>query len=93
MRLSDLETTLTVVRQPARQEPSRACLPGRAEVDEPRFLVTGSPADFKAYCRKIIQTCGKGGGYIMASGCMAENPKLENLRAMMEAIREHSVYK
>ena len=31
--------------------------------------------------------------YIMAAGCIAENPKLENLRAMMEAIREYGVYR
>jgi hypothetical protein len=57
------------------------------------LMVTGSPADVKACCRKLIETCGKGGGYIMAAGCIAENPKLENLRAMMEVIREYGVYR
>jgi uroporphyrinogen-III decarboxylase len=57
------------------------------------LMVTGSPADVKACCRKLIETCGKGGGYIMAAGCIAENPKLENLRAMMAAIREYGVYR
>jgi hypothetical protein len=57
------------------------------------LMVTGSPAEAKACCRKLIETCGKGGGYIMAAGCIAENPKLENLRAMMEAIREYGVYR
>jgi hypothetical protein len=56
------------------------------------LMVTGSPADVKAYCRKLIETCGKGGGYIMAAGCVAENPQLENLQAMMAAIREYGVY-
>jgi hypothetical protein len=55
------------------------------------LMVTGSPTDVKSYCRKLIDICGKGGGYIMAAGCIAENPKLENLRAMMEAIREYGV--
>ena len=57
------------------------------------LMVTGSPADVKACCRKLIETCGKGGGYILAAGCMAENPKLENLQAMMAAIREYGVYR
>jgi uroporphyrinogen-III decarboxylase len=57
------------------------------------LMVTGSPADVKACCRKLIETCGEGGGYIMAAGCIAENPKLENLRAMMEAVREYGVYR
>ncbi len=57
------------------------------------LMVTGSPADVKACCRKLIETCGGGGGYIMAAGCVAENPKLENLQAMMAAIREYGVYR
>ncbi len=57
------------------------------------LIVTGSPADVKACCRKLIETCGKGGGYILAAGCMAENPKLENLQAMMAAVREYGVYR
>jgi hypothetical protein len=57
------------------------------------LMVTGSPADVKACCRKLIETCGKGGGYIMAAGCIAENPKLENLRAMMETVREYGAYR
>jgi hypothetical protein len=57
------------------------------------LMVTGSPADVKACCRKLIETCGKGGGYIMAPGCLADNPKLENLQAMMAAIREYGVYR
>jgi uroporphyrinogen-III decarboxylase len=57
------------------------------------LMVIGSPADVKAYCRKLIETCGIGGEYLMAAGCIAENPKLENLRAMIEAIGECGVYR
>jgi hypothetical protein len=57
------------------------------------LMVTGSPGEVKACCRKLIETCGEGGGYILAAGCIAENPKLENLQAMMEAVREYGVYK
>jgi hypothetical protein len=56
------------------------------------MMVTGDPKDVKAYCRKLIETVGPGGGYILAAGCIAENPKLENLRAMMEAVREFGIY-
>ena len=55
------------------------------------LMVTGSIRDVKAFCRKLIETCGKDGGYIMAAGCIAENPKLENLQAMMAGIREYGV--
>ena len=57
------------------------------------LMVTGAPKDVKEYCRKLIETCGKGGGYILAAGCTAENPKLDNLRAMVEAAREYGTYK
>ncbi len=57
------------------------------------LIVTGSPQEVKEYCRKLIEDCGKGGGFILASGSVAENPKLENLQAMMAAVREYGVYK
>jgi hypothetical protein len=66
----------------------RFCIQGNVPSS---LMVTGSPSDVKTYCRKLIETCGKGGGYIMAAGCIAENPKMENLRAMVAAIREYGV--
>ena len=57
------------------------------------LIVTGSPKDVKERCRKLIEDCGKGGGYVLGAGCIADNPKLDNLRAMMEAIREYGVYR
>jgi uroporphyrinogen-III decarboxylase len=57
------------------------------------LIVTGSPADVKECCRKLIEDCGKGGGYVLGAGCIADDPKLENLQAMMAAVREYGVYK
>lgn len=57
------------------------------------LTVTGDPRDVKAYCKKLIETCAPGGGYMLAAGAIAENPKLENLRAMIEAVNEYGVYK
>ncbi|MGD0914952.1 MAG: hypothetical protein ABSB22_00700 [Thermodesulfobacteriota bacterium] len=58
------------------------------------LLVTGTPRDVKEYPRKFIEDCGKGGGYILASGSFdIDEAKLNNLRAMMEAAREYGVYK
>ncbi len=57
------------------------------------LIVTGSHTDVKEYCRKLIEGCAAGGGYILAAGCVAENPKLENLRAMLAAAKEYGVYK
>ena len=57
------------------------------------MVVTGDPAEVKEYCRKLIEDCAPGGGYTLSSGSVAENPKLDNLRAMLEAVREYGVYK
>ncbi|MGD0794798.1 MAG: uroporphyrinogen decarboxylase family protein [Dehalococcoidales bacterium] len=57
------------------------------------LVLTGSPEDVKEYCRKLIVECGKGGGFILAAGTVGTGPKIENLRAMMEAVREYGVYK
>lgn len=56
------------------------------------LLTTGKPGDVKEHCRKLIEVCGKGGGYILAGGAAASNPKLENLKAMVEAAKEYGVY-
>jgi len=57
------------------------------------MIVTGSAKEVKEYCRKLIEDCGKGGGFILASGSVADNPRLENLQAMMAAVREYGFYK
>lgn len=57
------------------------------------MIVMGSPQEVKEYCRKLIEDCGKGGGFILAAGTIADNPKLENLQAMMAAVREYGVYR
>jgi uroporphyrinogen-III decarboxylase len=57
------------------------------------LIVTGSPADVKEHCRKLIEGCGQGGGYILSAGAIPDNPKLDSLRAMMAAAREYGVYR
>jgi len=57
------------------------------------LLVTGTPAEIKEYCRKLIEGCGKGGGYILSAGATPDNPTLDGLRAMMAAVREYGVYR
>ncbi len=57
------------------------------------LLVTGEPAAVKDYCRRVIETCAPGGGYILAPGAHPENPRLENLKAMVEAVNEYGYYR
>jgi uroporphyrinogen-III decarboxylase len=57
------------------------------------LIVTGDPVAVKEHCRKLIEGCGKGGGYILSAGAIADNPKLDNLRAMLAAVKEYGVYR
>ncbi|MGD9143424.1 MAG: uroporphyrinogen decarboxylase family protein [Dehalococcoidia bacterium] len=68
----------------------KCCLQGNVPSS---MIVMGEPAEVKEYCRHLIETVGKGGGFILSAGSIADNPKLENLRAMMEAVREYGYYR
>lgn len=56
-------------------------------------VMTASPGEVKERCRKLIETCAPGGGYILAGGASINKGKIENLRAMMEAAEEYGVYR
>lgn len=56
-------------------------------------MMTGTPQDVKEGCRKLIETCAAGGGYILAGAASMDHGRIENLRAMMDAAREYGVYK
>jgi uroporphyrinogen-III decarboxylase len=66
-----------------------SCIAGNVPAS---LLVTSTPVAVKEACRKLIESCGKGGGYILtgAAGINKGNP--ENLRAMMDAAKEYGRY-
>ena len=47
----------------------------------------------KNYARKLIETAGKGGGFLMTNGAFIDDVKPENVRAMVEFTKEYGVYK
>jgi uroporphyrinogen-III decarboxylase len=58
------------------------------------LLVAGTPEEVKEHCRRLIEVCAPGGGYILAPGNMdIASVKLENVLAMNAAAREYGVYK
>ena len=57
------------------------------------LLMTGKPKDVKEHCRKLIEVCGKGGGYILAGGANIDEGNPDNLRAMTAAAKEYGTYK
>lgn len=57
------------------------------------LLAAGTPQEVKEYCRKLIEVCAPGGGYILGGGAQTDESRPENIRAMMEAAKEYGVYK
>jgi uroporphyrinogen-III decarboxylase len=56
-------------------------------------MVTGTPKEVKEYCRKLIEVCAPGGGFILTGGARVDQGNPDNLRAMMEAAKEYGRYK
>lgn len=62
-------------------------------IDTSQVLPRGDPADVKEEVRRRIDQLGSGGGYVVSSvhNIQSEVPP-ENVRAMLEAVREYGVY-
>jgi hypothetical protein len=56
------------------------------------LMTTGTPDDVRAYCKKLIDYCGKDGGYIMDTSALLDDAKVENVRAMFDFTREYGIY-
>lgn len=67
-----------------------ACIAGNLPTS---VLCTGTPAQVKEGCRKLIEACGSGGGYILSGAASMDKGNPGNLRAMMEAAKEYGTYK
>lgn len=68
----------------------RACLSGNVPVS---LLCTGTPQEVKEHCRKLIEVCAPGGGYMLGGAASINKGNPENLRVMLEAAREYGTYK
>ena len=68
----------------------RNCIYGNLPVST---MVTGTPEEVKEGCRKLIETCAPGSGYILSAAASMDFGNVENLHAMMDAAKEYGVYK
>ncbi|OIQ60283.1 uroporphyrinogen decarboxylase [Moorella thermoacetica] len=66
-----------------------ACISGNVPIT---LLSLGTPEEIKEYCKQLIKTAGKDGGFILGSGATIDNIKPENLRALIESAREYGSY-
>ena len=62
--------------------------------DVPAYLLAfGAKQEVTDYCKKLIEVVGKGGGFILSSGCsIPANAKPENVRAIFEAAEKYGKY-
>ncbi|HEY33369.1 MAG TPA: hypothetical protein G4O10_09750 [Dehalococcoidia bacterium] len=67
-----------------------ACIMGNVPTS---LMCYGTAQEVKDYCRKLIEICALGGGYILTGGASATETNAENLHAMMDAAKEYGVYK
>jgi uroporphyrinogen-III decarboxylase len=65
------------------------CIMGNLPVS---IAVTGTPQQVKDGCKKLIEDCAPGGGYILSAAASMDFGKIENLHAMMDAAKEYGKY-
>ena len=56
------------------------------------LLQVGTVQEVKDYCKKLIDACAPGGGYILSPRSSTDEVKPENLKAMIEFTKEYGVY-
>jgi hypothetical protein len=66
-----------------------ACIAGNVPAS---LIVTSTPTIVKEACRKLIETCMPGGGYILSGAAGVSNCNPENLHAMMAAGKEYGKF-
>jgi hypothetical protein len=65
------------------------CIRGNVPIS---LLVTGTPESVRASCKRLIDTVGKDGGYILDSSTGVDSAKPENVKAMIEFTKEYGIY-
>ena len=57
------------------------------------MLCVASPGDVEAYCKKLIDVVGKGGGFILDGAIgIPDEARPENVRAMSDTVKTYGVY-
>ena len=67
-----------------------ACLVGNVSSS---MLALSTPDEVKEYTKQLIDTAGKGGGYMVSNGAFFDHAKPENVKAMVDTAKEYGVYK
>jgi uroporphyrinogen-III decarboxylase len=57
------------------------------------LILTGTPQAVEEYCKNLIDTVGKGGGYMMGWGTALDEGKADTMHAMIDFTKKYGVYK
>jgi hypothetical protein len=68
---------------------SRMCIMGNVPSS---ILQTGSPDEVREYCRVLVGSVGKGGGFILAPRSSIDEAKPENIKAMVDSVKQRGFY-
>ncbi len=56
------------------------------------IVVTGTTQQVKEHCRKLIEVCAPGGGYILSGGAGIDKCNPDNLHVMIQSVEEYGRY-
>lgn len=62
------------------------CISGNVPVS---LMWGGTPREVEEYCKTLINTCGKDGGFILSAGAGLDDAKPENIHAMINAAEKY----
>ncbi|NMB41398.1 MAG: uroporphyrinogen decarboxylase [Firmicutes bacterium] len=68
----------------------KACLTGNVSSS---LLQLATPDEVRDYCKKLIDTIGQDGGFILSNGAFFDEGSAENIKAMFDFSKEYGVYK
>ena len=68
----------------------RVCIRGSVPI---QLMCTATPDEVKAYCKKLIDVLGEGGGFIMDISTASEDARPENMKALIDFTKGYGVYK
>ena len=63
-----------------------SCIMGNVPLS---LLCTAKPGDVEAHCKKLIDSVGRDGGYILSTGAGLDGTKAENVKALIDFTKSY----
>ncbi len=64
----------------------KICIAGNVPAS---LIISGTPEEVRYYCKKLIDTCAPGGGFILSPGSSLDEANPENLKVIIQVCREN----